>query len=317
MALRSSTFCAKQLLVRQLVQIHRTLGNMGKSKILKSFPRLQKAFQSAEDEDFRDQFESAMNTVSGFGEEKPYKVEVKAADNSLKELTDIAWQRLIKDPYAGDDAVDPDIKKLFLRLKHGSVEQIERSLTLLADSGKHGKVISAAWEVLKEIEGIHWSVFSASESAKKGTPPDLLSRGLGTCSCCFGEFHVRNEKMVRHGQRKIQDYMWSPTCYGVAYPPLEISTQGLEEFIGRYERGREQLIAEIADPEAIQTVPLKTKEGVGKLNRGEAGFDKALDAYVVKLKRDVQDMTADLEILRDRLEHWSSKLSNEPKGPGR
>lgn len=291
---------------------------MGKSKILKSFPRLQKAFQSAADEDFRDQFETAMSTVSlRFGEEKPYKVEVKAADNSLKELADIAWQRLIIAPYAGDDAVDADIKKLFLRLKHGSVEQIERSLTLLSESGKHGKAIRDAWEVLKEIEGIHWSVFNASETAKKGTPPDLLSRGLGTCSCCFGEFHVRNEKMVRHGQRKVQDYMWSATCYGVAYPPLEISTQGLEDFIGRYERGREQLNLEISDPDAIKAVSLKTKEGARKLNRGEPGFDKALDAHLTRLKRDVKDMASDLEILRDRLEHWHAKLSNEPRGLGR
>lgn len=291
---------------------------MGKSKILKSFPRLQKAFQSAEDEDFRDQFETAMNTVSlRFGEEKPYKVEVKAADNSLKELTDIAWQRLIIDPYAGDNAVDADIKKLLLRLKHGSTEQIDRSLNMLSDSGKHGKAINVAWEVLKEIESIHWTIYNASQSAKKGTPPDLLSRGLGTCSCCFGEFHVRNEKMVRHGQRKIQDYMWSATCYGVAYPPLEISTQGLEDLIGRYERGREQLNEEIANPDAIEVVPLRNKEGVRRLNKGEAGFDKALDAYLAQRKRDVQDMAADLEILRDRLEHWSRQHSVEPKGPGR
>lgn len=171
--------------------------------------------------------------------------------------------------------------------------------------------------MLREIESIHWSVFNATEFAKKGTPPDLLSRGLGTCSCCFGEFHVRKDKMVRHGQRKVQDYMWSATCYGVAFPPLEISTQGLEEFIGRYERGREQLLAELSDPDLIQAVYVKTKEGARKLNRGEPDFDRALDVHIVKLKRDVQDMTADLEILRDRLEHWSAKLSNAASGPGR
>jgi hypothetical protein len=290
---------------------------MGKSKFLKSFPRIQKAFPDlVEDVDLRDQFETAMSTLSRWGEDKPYKVEVKAADNSLKELVDIAWQRLIIATHAGDEAVDPDIRKLFLRLKYGSVEQVERSLAMLTDNVKLGKAINVAWEVLKEIEGIHWSVFNASESAKKGTPPDLLSRGLGTCSCCFGEFHVRNEKMVRHGQRKVQDYMWSATCYGVAYPPLEISTLGLEDFIGRYERGREQLTAEIGDPDAIQSVSIKTKDGARKLNRGEPGFDKALDAYLVKLQRDVKDMTADLEILRDRLEHWSMKHNDEPKGPG-
>lgn len=61
---------------------------MAKSKFLKSFPKLQKAFQNpSEDEDFRDQFEIAMNTISlRYGEDKPYKVEVKAADKSLKDL---------------------------------------------------------------------------------------------------------------------------------------------------------------------------------------------------------------------------------------
>jgi hypothetical protein len=194
-AAQFDVFCGKQLQVRQLTHIHRTLGNMGKSKILKSFPRLQKAFQSAEDEEFRDQFETAMDIVSlRLGENKPYKVEVKAADTSLKELADIAWQRLVISTYAGDDT-SSDLKKLLNRLKYGSVEQIERSLTLLADSGIRGKAISTAWEVLKEIESIHWSVFNAGVSAKKGSPPDLLSRGLGTCSCCYGEFHVRNERL--------------------------------------------------------------------------------------------------------------------------
>jgi hypothetical protein len=199
-------------------------------------------------------------------------------------------------------------------LKHGSVEQIERSLTLLSESGMNSKPIAAAWEVLKEIEALHYSVFNASESAKKGTPPDLLSRGLGTCSCCFGEFHVKNEKMVRHGQRKVQDYMWSATCYGVGYPPLEISTKGLEDFVGRYERGRDQILAELSDPASILTVPVKTREGMRTLTREEAGFEKALDTHIAKLERDAKDMAADLEILRARLDHWSHKLADEPAG---
>jgi hypothetical protein len=111
--------------------------------------------------------------------------------------------------------------------------------------------------------------------------------------------------------------MWSATCYGVAYPPLEISTKGLGEFIGRYERGMEQHVAEISEPDAIQNVPIRNKEGVQKINRGEPGFDKALDAYLVRVNRDVQDMAADLEILRDRLDHWSLKLSSQPKSLSR
>ena len=290
---------------------------MGKSKILKTFPHLQKAFQSPEDEEFREQFEVSMSTVSlRFGDNKPYKVEVKAAESSLKELADIAWQRLILSPYKGDDT-DPEIRKLILRLKHGSIEQIERSLTLISESGKSGKPIVTVWEVLKEVEAIQYSVFNASETAKKGSPPDLLSRGLGTCSCCFGEFHVKNDKMVRHGQRKVQDYMWSATCQGVSYPPLEISTEGLENFIGRYERGRAQNLAELADPASIETVSVKTRDGMRTVHRGDAGFEKALDAYVAKLERDTKDMAADLDILRDRLDHWSRKLTDEPAGPRR
>jgi hypothetical protein len=289
---------------------------MGKSKILKTFPILQKAFLNpVEDEELRDQFERSMDTVSlRFSENKPFKVEVKAADRSLKELTSLAWQRLVIEPYAGPEAIDVEPKKLFLSLKHGSVEQIENSLNALSDSSIRGKTITLAWNLLKEIESIHWSVFNSMETARKGTPPDLLSRGLGTCSCCFGEFHLQKEKMVRHGQRKVQDYMWSATCYGVGYPPLEISTIGLEELIGRYERGMEQSKEEIANPDAIQSVPLKTRDGIRRLNRGDAGFEKALDIYVVQRARDVKDMAADLEILRDRLEHWSNKEQPVPKG---
>lgn len=310
-------FCVKQLVSRQSRKSHRTQFKMGKSKVLKSFPRLQRAFQAAEDEELRDQFEVAMSVVGlRFGDNKPYKAEVKAADSSLKGLAEIAWQRLIVAPYAGE-GTDPDIKKLLLHLKHGSIEQIEESLTELSESGKSGKPIATAWEVLKEIEAIHYSVFNASETAKRGAPPDLLSRGLGTCSCCFGEFHVKNDKMVRHGQRKVQDYMWSATCHGVAYPPLEISTKGLEEFILRYERGREQILAELKDPSSIKTVPVKSRDGVRTLTPEDPSFEKALGAHIVRLERDAKDMAADLEILRDRLDQWSRKLEGEPAGPKR
>lgn len=215
------------------------------------------------------------------------------------------------------DSSDPGIKKLLKGLKHGSVEHVEQSLSTLLDSGTRGKIITSVWELLKEIEAIHWSVFNAGEAAKKGTPPDLLSRGLGTCSCCFGEFHVRKEKMVRHGQRKVQDYMWSATCYGVDQPPLEISTRGLEDFIGRYERGHADVSKEVASPDAIQSVPVKTRDGIKKINRGEPGFEKALDVYLVQRQREIKDMAADLEILRDRLDYWTKKHSQEPKGLGR
>lgn len=274
-------------------------------------PNFKKALSDkVADADLIADFQAAMDvTVTVFSaSDRAYMSEVKSAEQTLESIKDVVWERQIVQPYISSGNADAASIKVVDRLKYATGTQIERSLKALSDSGLSTKLVRDAWNVMKEFEGLYWRVVDSGHHAKRGSPPDLLSRGLGTCSCCFGEFHVRNEKVVRHGQRKLHQYNWSATCQGVGEPPLEISTIGLEKLITKTEKWIETIEAELSDPSTITSVFVVKAGSPETLMRDDPGFEKALAAYTKRLPGILSDHKSDLEVLKERLTHWSEKL---------
>lgn len=64
-----------------------------------------------------------------------------------------------------------------------------------------------------------------------------VTRYIGTCPVCEGEFRLLKERMVHHGYKRPGHGSIEGDCPGVGYPPYEVSTEGTERYLERVQRG--------------------------------------------------------------------------------
>jgi len=176
-------------------------------------------------------------------------------------------------------------------------------------------------------------------SAAEVEGPGKAKKAKGTCPCCLRAMSLKDRKVVRHGWKEVgggygRGRGWhAGRCFGVAYPPLEVSSAGTTdllavieaELLPEAEAELERLKnrpAEITfsyrglDPktrrysELTRTLPY---DGVS-LEKGARVFSGRAKSYAYQLtlkirnaERDLSSLRKDAETLREVLRTWEPK----------
>ena len=78
------------------------------------------------------------------------------------------------------------------------------------------------------------------------------TRYIGTCPVCEGEQKLHKMTLVHHGYQRPVYGSIQGDCFGVGYPPYELSTEGTEAYLVAVRRGidgNEEALARLRDPD--------------------------------------------------------------------
>lgn len=151
----------------------------------------------------------------------------------------------------------------------------------------------------------------APNASPHAAPPKEHKNGTGTCACCFSGVAITDAgRMAHHGYRRPGDGFQTSSCSGIRFPPLEVSTDGLEWLIGERQRRHDNVRATIAAlPERTEirwharVRPGVTEPRVSRL--GDDNWDRVMRGYEADLHRQDRAMTSELEFLRGELAKWA------------
>lgn len=191
--------------------------------------------------------------------------------------------------------------------------------------------VREAWHLTRKVVKV-MKLFSrlAREVQRKRASAERLAQReaeradkVGCCPVCFGDFVVRQPKkgrpkVVLHGYRRPG---WGHTvgsCFGVDYPPLEVSLEGLtahqQRMVG-WEANIRANLATLGTLTEITRAPRWPGEKAKTYKLGEKGFEDVRDARRHELVRQLRDLHAEMEICEAKAASWTPQpWPRAPKG---
>lgn len=140
----------------------------------------------------------------------------------------------------------------------------------------------------------------------------------GTCPVCFGDYVVygKSPLMVHHGYERPGIGYIVGDCHGVNFPPFEVSCEGTKSFHEGLGRRLVQVKTQLANVDKLDSVlvVIGTKY-VGQhllpdhktLNRGDVGFDRAIENVRSNHEREIQSLERGLVEYAKHIADWAPR----------
>lgn len=247
-------------------------------------------------------------------------VDYQEAKSRLGRALEQAWERQVSAPFfhAGRWEAQPEpIRALNNICNPSSLHDLLAVAKRLQSSDATGPAAEAMRaltvealplaEAARELKGM--VVKGRAPAPPKPVNPD---QQRGTCSCCFRDTAViETGRMAHHGYQRPGDGYQSASCAGVRFPPLEVSTEGLEWLIWSTSEKLGADRERLSRREEMTSITYETHEK-GRLvprmiSRGEEGWDKVLRAWTRMMEHAVQSGERQLDHLEGELETWRAR----------
>jgi hypothetical protein len=158
-------------------------------------------------------------------------------------------------------------------------------------------------EAIKDLKG---KVVKGRAPSTGPSKPENPNKLVKTCPCCFRPIAVVRGKMAHHGYERPGHGNQTASCWGIRFPPLEVSNEGLVWMIGEFERQlrladktwrHRNKIAEITTLNLART-KLVT------VTRDMPEWDRTYDAWLYDLERQRRGLRSNIATARERLDAW-------------
>ena len=162
-------------------------------------------------------------------------------------------------------------------------------------------------EAAREMKGL--VVKGRAPAPPKPVNPDQVR---GTCSCCFRDTAVIDTgRMAHHGYERPGGGYQSASCAGVRFPPLEVSTEGLEWLVWSTSEKLGADRERLGRRDEMNTIIYEAHEN-GRLvprtiRQGEERWDKVLRAWTRMMEHAVQTGERQLDHFEKELETWRAR----------
>ena len=132
--------------------------------------------------------------------------------------------------------------------------------------------------------------------------PDKVER---TCGCCLRKIAVTpNRLMAHHGYRRPMVGMQTASCPGIDFPPLEVSSLGLEYREKMTASHIERLNEKLLKADTLQTLPLRVYKGEITIGPDHPQWNLQLATYRELLSHELWHASRELGEVRERLAAW-------------
>lgn len=191
------------------------------------------------------------------------------------------------------------------------VRALENRLQKLRQAGPHKDALQAFIDELRPlndaVEYLKSRLIKGMAPSTKPALPANPDKDVKTCPCCFRSIAVRGGKMVHHGYERPGNGQLIGNCWGIAYAPLETSTEGLEWLIGFHDNKLKE------DKLRLQELPTATKISIlvqfpkVKLETytpDHKDWKKVYDIRKGELEGDIRNRKFNLDVYRRHLNDW-------------
>jgi len=242
------------------------------------------------------------------------------AKSRLGRALEQAWDRQVSAPFfhAGRWQAQPDpLQALNQTCNPSSLHDLLAVARRLDASDATGPAADAMRALTAEVLPLAEAARDLKGLVVKGrapAPPKPVNpdQVRGTCSCCFRDTAViETGRMAHHGYERPGDGAQSPSCAGVRFPPLEVSTEGLEWLVWstseKLGADRERLDRR----DEMNTITYEAHER-GRLvprtiRQGEEGWDRVLRAWTRMMEHTIQTGERQLTHFEAELETWRAR----------
>jgi len=247
-------------------------------------------------------------------------VDYQDAKSRLGRALEQAWERQVSAPFfhAGRwEAQTEPVQALSHACNPSSLHDLLTVAKRLDASIATGPAASAMRALTAEVLPLAEAARELKGLVVKGrapAPPKPVNpdQHRGTCSCCFRDTAVADlGRMAHHGYQRPGDGAQSPSCDGVRFPPLEVSTEGLEWLVWstseKLGADRERLSCR----DEMSTITYEAHERgrlvPRKISLGEEGWDKVLRGWTRMMEHTVRTGEQQLNHFEAELETWRAR----------
>ena len=176
-----------------------------------------------------------------------------------------------------------------------------------------GPAMQAMREFSAEVLPLSLAVADLKTKAIKGrapstgpSKPENPDKIVKTCGCCFRGVAVQSGHMAHHGYERPGTGWQTNSCPGIEYPPLEVSSAGLEHVISVYTARRESLAKAMANKDNLTKLTvLRGGFRTTEFKKGDPGWEREFRLYVAQTESDLASVERTLPELQEMLRNWA------------
>lgn len=196
-----------------------------------------------------------------------------------------------------------------------SFKKLQRLLAATSDRpANFDRSINAFDSVLRTFGPMADEMIALRQYIKKGrkpsddptkTPPRTIDH-TGTCPVCGRNIKIEHGVMYSHGF-VVQGYRLG-NCFGVGYPPIEVSDRGAKALLGSLKTQKSALLKAIEDLKVTPSITRYRRDGEKIItNRGEPGFDRVQASEIGQHESVIRFLTSDIKTFEEIIRIWEPK----------
>lgn len=265
--------------------------------------------------------------IRGHADARIRKKDHDEAKQILGDAVYRSWNATIGEPFfhAGRWETQPaEVRKLMEGTTPGNLHEVLHFAKKLAIVPSQAPALQAMRALVAEALPLAQAAAELKPMIVKGREPNPEPAApanpdqvRATCSCCFRGIAVTPAgKMAHHGyQRPFEGYQ-TRSCDGTRFPPLEVSTEGLEWLIWHMEEHRDQVQDRLDRKEELTKIFYSVRERGQVVNKsiekGDPDWERRLRSWEVAGREELRQTQGALERLGKALEEWRIKTPARP-----
>lgn len=257
------------------------------------------------------------DVAEGLADGKIRNTVLQDAKHTLSRVVDNAWKKTVSEPffYSGEWKNQPlDVQDLSDSITIMGLHDVISTSKKVGRSKAQGPAVDAMRAYVAEVLPLAMAVASLKDKIVKGRAPSTgpskpvnPNKIVKTCPCCFRQIAVTGGRMVHHGYERPGSGYQTASCPGIKFPPLQISTEGLEWLIGAIQgklAATKEAYRTRGDLEFI-LVPTRTRPvQIVKVEKGTSDWSREFRHHVAGLEMEMRMYPRELESLGKELEKW-------------
>lgn len=235
------------------------------------------------------------------------------------------WEEKISDVYSncGKHASLPeDVRNLNFSIMIMGVHTLPSVDKKLQKTKMSHPMIDAMRELVAELMPLATTIDSLKASIVKGRAPSAEppkevnpNKVVKTCPCCNRPIAVVGGHMAHHGYERSGNGWQTSSCPGINFPPLEVSSAGLQWMIENHEASLTHTIQLQADKDTVENLPIRIAGEKVTITKASSRWASAFRSYEARLVTDIRDLESDLVGMNKRLKDWKPEVAPEDDSP--
>lgn len=168
------------------------------------------------------------------------------------------------------------------------------------------------------IDQISKALDMRTPDEEKADKAPRTRNNTGSCPCCFGNYKIRSKsndlpEMVLHGFKRPGWGEIHGRCFGVSFPPFELSPKGTEHLIKHLQEGQDNREKHLRDLKSGKVTSLYIETSVKRMqlvtpeSEGAAGWEKILKERIREVEWTKDKVEGDIRTLTKLVNGWELK----------